>query len=447
MLIALPIALGSCTLVSAVASGPENGVRYIAHLLDSSNPVDPVAVQEDLLRFADDFISTESVAISEYVATGGHMDRYKEVKMKLAYATDMMTLATGSNPLADLVNVVVYMSTLKDRLQEHWTRANARVPGTPVLHAIASAERDIWTIAGRWLSPEQVTELSASIKKQKAPLTDEDRHNGIFASISLVNDILTQTSYSGSQGSGSLFSLLDLDPLAGLDPAARELSQTRLFGERTLFVGKHMPQLVEWQAELLSLRTLKNPSITSLIEDANSLTETSNRIGTTLEKFPETLAAERKAIFEELHRETPELKAVSAEITRTFEEGQRMAESINSVIAKLEEYRSLPEDGSNSSSLADYTNFLEHLESSLKTINELHAALDRASQNKDQLAVYKEISQQLGGQITQAGEALVDHAFRKLMILITYCFVMIAGAIYLTARLNRSTYSIKRDRL
>ena len=427
----------ACTLVSAVASGPEYGARYIAQIFGSTNQVDPVAVQDDLLRFADDFISTESIAISELVAAGAKMDRYKEVKLKMQYASDMLTLATGSNPIGDLINVVVYITSLKESLEQHWLAINTTVPGQPVLSAIRSSEKDIWTIAGRWLSPEQLSQLRESIKVRAQVPSKEDQHNGIFASISLVNDILVNTTY-GANHDNSLFSLLDLDPLAGLDPAARELTQTRLFGERTLFVGKHMPQLVEWQAELLSLRTLKNPTITALVDNAGNLTKTAGQMGETLERFPQIFTSERKAIIEELKREAPELKSLSSEMTRTFEEGQRMASAVSEVLSGIAALRSQSDSanaGDDSMSGKDYVEFISHLEGSLGQVN----ALLKDSGETNNVSKLIQLAQALRNHTVLVSDEIIDHAFKKLMILVTYSFILAAGLLYLWAKIRAQT--------
>lgn len=419
--------LGGCTLLSAVASSPANGARYIAQWFRSSNQIDPVAVQEDILRFADDFIATESIAISDLVAEGANLDRYKAVKLKLRYATDMLTLATGTNPLGDLINVVVYVSTLRNRLEEHWTTVS-NVPSRPVLTSVRNAEKDIWTIAEHWLNADQISQLKTSVKKHKFPDSEGDRHDGVYASISLVNDILANTDDGGSH-ENSLFSLLNLDPLAELDPAARELTQTRLFGERTLFLGKHMPQLLEWQAELLSLRTFQNPAITALIDDSNHFVQATNNVALSLEKFPKTIAAEREAIFQQLRKETTELTSFSGELTRTFEEGQRMAGSVSDLI---ERYKTLNADNQSNNVMVgkDYVEFMAHLEASLQNINYL---LDNA-EGGDRLDRLEQLSRSMKVGALEMGDHLIDYAFRKLLMLATYCLVMVGLVLLLHAK-------------
>ena len=55
----------------------------------------------------------------------------------------------------------------------------------------------------------------------------------------------------------------DLTPsdTAGLDPAVREVTRTRLFAERAMFTFQHMPFLLRWQTELLTIAPFQ-PGIT-----------------------------------------------------------------------------------------------------------------------------------------------------------------------------------------
>jgi len=60
--------------------------------------------------------------------------------------------------------------------------------------------------------------------------------------------------------------MFQVDPLAGLDPAVRELTQTRLFADRALYVVQRMPRLLRWQTELLGLNTAQIPAVRQLTE-------------------------------------------------------------------------------------------------------------------------------------------------------------------------------------
>jgi hypothetical protein len=70
-----------------------------------------------------------------------------------------------------------------------------------------------------------------------------------------------------------------MDPLAGLDPTTRELAQTRLLAERAMFIAQRMPQIIQWQAELLTIRTAELPQVEQLVSNTTQLAAAINPVG------------------------------------------------------------------------------------------------------------------------------------------------------------------------
>jgi len=112
---------------------------------------------------------------------------------------------------------------------------------------------------------------------------------------------------------GSLFSLLGLDPLAGLDPAVRQIEQTRLLAERVIFYMQRVPYLMDLQTE----RVVAQATLAPQVERANASLERASlamtdyaRIGASL---PDAFAREREALIRqlsgELLRQEAELRA------------------------------------------------------------------------------------------------------------------------------------------
>ena len=58
----------------------------------------------------------------------------------------------------------------------------------------------------------------------------------------------------------SIFSLLYLDPLAGLDPTVAAIKETRELGERAMYYTQRMPTLINWQAQLLAYQLTEQPA-------------------------------------------------------------------------------------------------------------------------------------------------------------------------------------------
>ena len=100
------------------------------------------------------------------------------------------------------------------------------------------------------LKPEQQAELRQAIEAWRRQNPEPGsvlaaRALGFASQVAKANQAETAKP-------GSVFDLLKVDPLSGLDPATREIAQTRLFAERALFVTQKMPMLLRWQTELLT---------------------------------------------------------------------------------------------------------------------------------------------------------------------------------------------------
>lgn len=431
--------------------GTGNGTS-LSSFLGLSKPVDLVALQDSLLRFSDEFIASESRAIAQLEQDGSPLTRYSQVKFKVQFASDMLTLSTGSNPLSNLINMVIYVSTLKSSIQNYWLPLSNGVSELPVLRAVNDCEKDIWAIANQWLQPKQRAQLKQAIEnwKHERPMSPHD--SGSYASISLVNALTSEASVK-NEGNNSLFSLLNLDPLASLDPATRELTDTRLFGERTLFVGKHLPQIMEWQLELLTLRTLQHPVIDQAIDNTTHLTKTSEKVGLTLSALPQTIARERKALLDAINAQTPQITELASQLEHTFGEGQKMADSVAALLTKAEamttqesvnnpKIKPIPRGGVD---VDEYKELLVHLDSSLQHLNELSQVVLPILENREQMTSISELSLSLSQNAADTGQTLVDYAFKKLLILSLLIMLMIAGLMVLWTRLQHKKVRTPKD--
>ena len=97
----------------------------------------------------------------------------------------------------------------------------------PMLESARNGETEIWRLVGTVLTPEQQAELRRSIDlwHSQNPLPES-----VLAVSSLgIASQLAEASKDNAVEPGSVFSLLKVDPLSGLDPAVREIAQTRMF--------------------------------------------------------------------------------------------------------------------------------------------------------------------------------------------------------------------------
>src|SRR5262249_16488484 len=122
-----------------------------------------------------------------------------------------------------------------------------------LLETCREMETQLWRMMTPLLTAAQQEELRGTIQT----LHRQDRDSPASLppqALNFVADVPKLSQKKHSEPS-SVFSLLLLDPLSGLDPATRELAETRLFAERGLFFARWMPTLLRWEMELFTVKT------------------------------------------------------------------------------------------------------------------------------------------------------------------------------------------------
>ena len=100
----------------------------------------------------------------------------------------------------------------------------------------------------------------------------------------------------GASGTSSgLFVLLGLDPFSSLDPAVREIAQTRELGERTVFYAQRLPNLVDMQVERLAYEFATMPETKRLLANADSIAAAAAATGSVVGELPGLIDREREA--------------------------------------------------------------------------------------------------------------------------------------------------------
>lgn len=319
-----------CGMVKRVAEVPQKtiGVVVPGKGGDKTNPAD---LQQQLMSLADDATLRTAQAIDEHVAALGTPAAETEgLHWKLSTGTMMMLLATGPNPQANLVDALA--STTLRRLELEALEAQGRLP--PSLNRLLDLSRifetSAWKLAEDVLSPTLRDELRQRIEEwhQSHPLS---------GSLALARPQefaleLRRQAQTRSSGSGGIASLLTLDPLLGLDPAIREVTQTRLFAERAMYTLQRMPNLLRWQTELLTRETLQLPEMQAVVTNAAALSATADRVSRTAAELPAWVSAEREQILAELEAQEGKLRELVSDVRLALLAGQGMSSALGQTL-------------------------------------------------------------------------------------------------------------------
>lgn len=212
-------------------------------------PRDPLYLQLQLTRLADGVV-TELVQETEQplAATKTPYERGLLLRLRLDYASALWNAAVGPNPFANAVDMLVTLAVGRKQLE--------RSPAATVLGAslsrslalLAAAEREADVLVRPLFAPVDYQALQVAIETKGLASAE-----GGLANIDLEKLLGgTDSASRGGHAPSSLLGILGVDPFAGLDPATRELAQSRQFGERVLFSIQRLPWMLRLNGELLS---------------------------------------------------------------------------------------------------------------------------------------------------------------------------------------------------
>ena len=426
----LAIANSGCRLAQKTVDVPGQTLRAVVTPgLKGKTAADPVGVQQSLLQFADEYATRMAVGVDKLQRGTHRLDPAESLKWKLALETETFTIASGPNAVANLLDMTIFVTATRMSVEEQGLTNVFGNSTLPMLESCRSAEAEIWQLAGTVLKPEQQAELHKAIRAwhQQNPLPED-----VLAARAL--DFTSQIAAANKTDSAkpdSVFNLLQLDPLSGLDPAVREITQTRLFAERALFVIQKMPMLLRWQTELLSVNAIEMPAVRQLVTNSTQIAASAERFASVAEKLPGQVSAEREEILKALRSQEKEAAALMTS-------GTQMSDSLNTTLTTFDalmkrfgvgETNNVSPSKANDEPfrIQDYTATAAQLEATLRQLTELLVTLDKTIGSTNLL----QLSAQVGPVLQQAqtgGKQVVDYAFGKGVLLVA--IVLVAGLVY-----------------
>jgi hypothetical protein len=325
------------------------------------------------------------------------------------------TIATGPSPVLCQIDFVV-LATLSRMVVQDTPGAFIGDSESPALAMYRELEQEAWTNAATILTPAQLEELRGLIAKwrERNPkvVLVGFVHFAEFAQSSGVSP-------EARKKPGSLFGLIGLDPLADLDPAVRQIEQSRLLAERAIFYMQRVPYLLDLQTE----RIVSQATLSPQVERANTSLERASlamadyaRIGDSL---PDSFAREREAMIRqmsgELLAQQVELRGMLADLQTTLAAGSETAVAVDAAVKSLDRLVArFPRRGAGGVLAAgrpfDITEYSAAAQEFAKTARELTQLLETLG--REGVPVADAVADGVA-----AGRGLVDYLFGRALLL------------------------------
>jgi hypothetical protein len=445
-LLAVVLAMTAC---SGLKKSPPKAV--VKPGLFSTNASD-VAVtmsvmQMKAMRFADEYAITVAQAAEDFSNRVGTPEaRLAALKWKLSQATAAYIDASGVNPVVNALDLLTLV-TVSRMVIEDYAMEKFGTNALPVLETQKMLEAKAWELANGALKPAQKLELENLILEWRRN-NPHQRYVGAIRFVEFAAAAGQRPTAAGTS-SGSIFSLLFLDPFAGLDPTTAAIEEAQQFGERLMYYAQRMPQLLSWQAEVAALELASQPESRQILTNAQQLACAADSFAKTAAQFPQVINDQREAainqVFDRLTAEGTNARAMLVEARDTLTAGSDTAKSINAAIKSLDDfvrYCGAPSGGATTTTkstnnhpfnVLDYGAAASQIGAAAK---ELNAAIVSLNQTTPQLS-------KLSNEAAASANQVVTRAFWLGLVLI---LVLVIGLLIVAKVRANPSERVKKNR-
>ncbi len=387
-------------------------------------------LQLRVMRFSDAYVGrVREAALAYQSGPASGQQRLNAQEWKVQQSTAAYTIASGSNPLISTLDMVVLATLSRMVIDDAWVRAGAGERGQVLLDTHVSLEADAWRLVEDVLNEQQKSELHEVIDRWRAkhPYVD---------SVAYIHftDFAAAAGLLQSQDSSpeNLFSVFGLDVFSGLDPAVREIAQTRELAERSIFYLQRAPTLLDLQIERLAYQFAVTPEAQGLLTDAEHLARIGIASDRLVTMMPDLLARERAAaisqLMQELEQRSRSLAAANTELRLTLEAGTDTAQALQETLATLDHLTARLKTQSSGQAAEggkpfdpqDYAALLREAQATLGELDRLALRIERVLPQTADAA----------RSTTSSFRSLMDRAFVELLVLILVtCASILAAAL------------------
>lgn len=414
--------ISGCTLVKGTLQLPDLAIQALLPFARRQTPPDPVEVQSKVIRFADHYLEAVTRNMRMLQREGKPISRRELTRRRIQYTNEVLAIATGSNAYANLLDMVVLVTLTRMRVTNYWSQQSQQYKRTDlqaIMRVFTESEAEVWRISASVLGSDQQAELRSALtdwlnKNPKLRFTPD------MADLDFVTEIRNFRHTRSSSAPASVFSLLMIDPLSGLDPAAKELAETRLMAERALFLTRHLPELIRWETEYFTMNTMEVPEVSKLLADATRLSESADRVSQVTQKLPDLISSEREQLVTTLKAERSGLTTLASESKLALTAGKQMADAANATLKSLQgvlaQLASRPSDpNAEPFRIADYTAAAAQISQTSERLAQLLGLFNQTigPGNAETLAERLEF---VTRHAETRGRDLVDYTYRKILI-------------------------------
>jgi hypothetical protein len=263
-------------------------------------------------------------------------ERLDAQNWKVSQATAAYINASESNPVTGTVDMIVLAVLSRMVVEDDQRGGPARLRSASLRETHEKLEREAWELGGSIMDEQQREQLRNAIHAWRAANPD-------VRAVALVHFAdVSQILASDQKGfmSRGLLGFISIDSTWGLDPAVREIAQTRQVVQRSIYYAQRAPQLLDMQVERLTYQLAAMPETRSLLLNVDRTADAAQRAGRLADVLPAVVAQEREAAIDQmmgqLGLQQAKLRALVQDLHGMLDAGTVTSSSLNTTIQSLD---------------------------------------------------------------------------------------------------------------
>jgi hypothetical protein len=373
------------------------------------------ALQLRTMQYADEYVGQIIGPLNTLQAqTLDPRERLDAQNWKVSQSTAAYTNASEPNPVNGALDMIVLAVLSRMVVEEGPAGPAGRLRSPELREAHRKLEARAWTLGSVLLDEQQRTDLRTAIERWRAA-------NRNVRAVSLVHfgDLSQTVIPSGNEGimSKGLLGLIGLEPLGGLDPAVREIAQTRQLAQRSVYYIQRTPGLLDMQVERLAYQFAVTPEARLVLEDTHRVADAAQQAGRLADALPTLVSSEREAAIAQigahLNEQHDKTRALARDLREMLDSGTLTANSLTATITSLDALvaRFKPSGPAAAaprpSAVRDSTELLRELSRTTDDLQGLIVTLDQRTEGVERLA----------SAAAENGRSVIDYLVLRIILL------------------------------
>jgi hypothetical protein len=301
-------------------------------------------LQLKVMRFADQYVERVVRRADQLVDDFGEQLRTEHemedlqariAREEFSQATAAFQIAAGTNPVANVVDMVTLVSLTRRIVEYNWVPRYGK-PANALLHTYRSLEKQAWHLADDFATEEE----KADFDRQLQAWYEENPRLESAAYIRFT-DVASMSLGKREKGvSAGLLGIVGLDPMAGVDPAIREVEQSRILAERALYYAQRVPVLIDLQLRQTLARAGNSDYARETLQTIEQVGRLSESLASFTADLPGIVAREREAavsqFMTELQSQQREMLGLTQELRGALDSGTLTAQSLDALVNSVD---------------------------------------------------------------------------------------------------------------